>query len=226
MPNHVKNVLSFSGQQDSIASLRAHVARGDRQFDFDTIIPMPPELRIDAVSPPETHAERVVQAPYSDNDLLARLQRSNREQLGSPIDLDDDGWNTFIAMLQNYRKHRHFTWYSWACDNWGTKWNAYDFAEYADGAISFETAWSAPLPVLLKLSEMFPDVQIHHRYADEDIGSNYGELIFLAGVQTKKALPEGNEFSFRLWHGDDDPAKHGRDANFEYSEEIDEANNS
>ena len=35
-----------------------------------------------------------------------------------------------------------------------------------NACISFQTAWSAPHPVIEKTVEMFPDVQIMHRWAD------------------------------------------------------------
>lgn len=68
-------------------------------------------------------------------------------------------------------------WYEWQIENWGTKWNSYDFDEWAkyDKQFSFQTAWSHPKPVVKKLSQMFPDVRFNIRYADEDIGNNLGE---------------------------------------------------
>lgn len=62
-------------------------------------------------------------------------------------------------------------WYDWSIQNWGTKWNASnsDLVDLFDDRHEFEfdTAWSDPEPVLLKLSEMFPDVIFCHTFADE-----------------------------------------------------------
>jgi len=46
-------------------------------------------------------------------------------------------------------------WYSWNCDNWGTKWGAYSHEERElvghEGEVQlrlrFDTAWSAPTPI-------------------------------------------------------------------------------
>lgn len=58
--------------------------------------------------------------------------------------------------------------YEWCCKNWGTKWgicNAElrgvedDRVEYG-----FESAWSPPIPVVLKMSVMFPELEFELRY--------------------------------------------------------------
>lgn len=66
-------------------------------------------------------------------------------------------------------------WYDWSCFNWGTKWNAYsDYKE--DSTITFDTAWSCPLPVLDALAEMCynHNVSFTGKWADEDCGNNVG----------------------------------------------------
>jgi Ferredoxin-like domain in Api92-like protein len=51
-------------------------------------------------------------------------------------------------------------WYNWACEHWGTKWNATHFwvERDEDGHYDcgFDTAWSPPVPIWEKLGEMFP----------------------------------------------------------------------
>ena len=41
-----------------------------------------------------------------------------------------------------------------------------------------------PEPIMLKLSEMFPDIQIQHWWADEDMGCNTGYREYLNGAVT------------------------------------------
>ena len=63
----------------------------------------------------------------------------------------------------------------WNIENWGTKWDCYaseiKLTDYDEDGILihfyFETAWSPPFPVIEKLAELFPDVSVLHRYADE-----------------------------------------------------------
>ena len=71
-------------------------------------------------------------------------------------------------------------WYDWSIANWGTKWNAYD-CEFGGNGVEFSTAWSMPEPIFVKLSEMFPEIEITVEYADEDTGNNVGIMVLLNG---------------------------------------------
>ena len=60
-------------------------------------------------------------------------------------------------------------WYDWCCQNWGTKWGAYDvdFTPHTKrGALlSFRSAWSPPADqVFQALSEKFPDLTFEIEY--------------------------------------------------------------
>ena len=68
-------------------------------------------------------------------------------------------------------------WYDWCCFNWGTKWNAYDtYLNKEENSITFDTAWSCPLPVLDALAELCykHNVYFTGKWADEDTGCNVG----------------------------------------------------
>lgn len=67
-------------------------------------------------------------------------------------------------------------WYDWSIENWGTKWNAYDCYLEDDNIIIFNTAWSAPIPVLDALAEICYEnnVWFTSKWADEDMGYNIG----------------------------------------------------
>ena len=83
----------------------------------------------------------------------------------------------------------------WSVANWHAKWNAYGFEDLeeheVDDELRFETAWTAPHPILQKLSEMAPDLEITHRWADEDFGMNCGERGYKNGEITGEFQPEG-----------------------------------
>lgn len=85
-------------------------------------------------------------------------------------------------------------WYDWCRANWGTKWNAYgydkDFDYSQTDSLWFQTAWSAPHPILQKLSEMFPEIELRHQWADEDIGYNCGQHRYFGGERTDEYYPE------------------------------------
>lgn len=60
-------------------------------------------------------------------------------------------------------------WLNWSRDNWGTKWNAYECSHGVEGAtafIKFQTAWSAPYPVMAAFCNRF-NIPFEHRYYDE-----------------------------------------------------------
>lgn len=64
-------------------------------------------------------------------------------------------------------------WYNWRIANWGTKWNAdvqYDeFHSWESGEvkIEFNTAWSAPEPIILTLSEQHPTLTFYWKFNEE-----------------------------------------------------------
>jgi hypothetical protein len=71
-------------------------------------------------------------------------------------------------------------WYLWSCANWGTKWPPLVSRYWVeDGChkIYLETAWSPPLPVFLKIVEMFPMLS----FVDFDSTDEEG-LYFIKGT--------------------------------------------
>jgi hypothetical protein len=65
------------------------------------------------------------------------------------------------------------TWYYWAPDNWGTKWNAGDTyvsqpRDEGDSAfISFNTAWGPPDPIFEALSIQYPALEFEILWMEE-----------------------------------------------------------
>lgn len=85
--------------------------------------------------------------------------------------------------------------YNWCIANWGTKWNSYGYTAdtgFKDGKLTFLTAWSAPYPILQKLSEMYPDIKFEHEWADEDIGMNCGRYVYFDGERIEEYYPESS----------------------------------
>lgn len=83
--------------------------------------------------------------------------------------------------LEERKKYGKNNWYDWRCENWGTKWNAYE-TQISEDYIQFRTAWNMPTPVLKKLSEIFQDVKIVVLMSDEGLLDNYG-VIFKDGEE-------------------------------------------
>ena len=151
MPNHVTNVVSFSGDKSRISAMQKEIQNDEHgigSVDFEKILPMP--------------------------DTVYNGSLGIRER-------DLYGENN---------------WYDWRLGNWGTKWNSYGYTEnttFQDDKIKFLTAWSAPHPILQKLSEMYPDVKMKHEWADEDIGMNCGRYVYYDGERVEEYFPESQK---------------------------------
>lgn len=73
-------------------------------------------------------------------------------------------------------------WYEWCVREWGTKWNAGETSNLffsSNGeklSITFDTAWSPPIPWVKKVAIKYPDLTITLLYSEP--GSDYsGEII-------------------------------------------------
>lgn len=199
MPNHITNRLTIKGQ--NIQSVKDKIKSPDAAIDFKNIIPRPESLDIECSKGIEDAVKNTLQIAIHSNPLIGMLEKQNRSKLPSPLTFTDDDWNNFIAMLNNVRLYGHTTWYSWSIENWGTKWSAYSIEDNGD-TINFETAWSMPEKVMIALSKMFPDNEFHLLYADEDAGSNTGEIVFSKGERIFENIPqsgslEAYELAFR-----------------------------
>ncbi len=171
--------------------------------DFNKIKPMPEELHISLYSGVEDSIKNSLNMGFSDNPLLAALEKSSRASTKNPLEYDDEQWDMYIKGLNNVRKYGYICWYDWAIENWGTKWNAYDCEKESDNVYVFDTAWS-PVPSLIKMmSKEFPNVVIDYMFSDEDTGSNCGNIIFKNDTIIDEELPENGtkrayEIAFEL----------------------------
>lgn len=176
MPNHITNKVQ--APKEVLATL----LNADGRIDFNTIIPFAGTFEwngIDGLA--ETCAEAISGEPLNDHPLIASLQRDSRSR-ASIAGCSDEQFEQFVQMLRNKRTTGHFHTLDFARDKWGTKWNAYDqLVDLEQGVFNFDTAWSCPKPVFQTLSTLHPQSEIIVQFADEDLGSNCGTLVFKAG---------------------------------------------
>lgn len=104
-----------------------------------------------------------------------------------------------------------FNWYDWHCDNWGTKWNAYDgYVTIGKTWIRlvFNTAWSFPEPIAHALFTMLESSGLNNLeydlcWADEDLGSNCGRMTHcsLTGI-TSRILDQSDKVKYAryIWN--------------------------
>ncbi len=167
MPNHITNIVGFSGDESRIQTMLKEIQNneyGIGSVDFNKIIPMSKE-----------------------NYGFTAKRTKN------------------VVCYENNQC-------DWAVAMWGTKWNSYGYTSdtgFKDGKLAFLTAWSAPHPILQRLSEIYPDIKFEHEWADEDIGMNCGKYVYFGGERTEEYFPESSreriEFAARVM--DSDPAE-------------------
>ena len=228
MPNYVRNNLSFKGSRERVREILEFIKREDGAgcIDFNKIVPMPEELNIDEGSNTSQGIEvfltyvnpqleyRVISFTEKKfNELYSSLSSERRfatYRKEVPKDelkkYTDDQIKELFALgkqaCDNKLAHGYTTWYHWSVNRWGTKWNACDSGLKGRNTVVFDTAWSAPVPVLEELSTRFPDVEMTLVFADEDIGSNCGRVIYSAGNEIKCYIPKGKravKFACKVW---------------------------
>lgn len=200
MPNHVKNRVRFTGEQSRIDELLRTVQNDEEGFgtiDFNKIISMPKELEIECGSRTDdgfkAYSDFITVCLFDRSDgkidVFSIPESSEKAFLKIRKDIDAETFKLGKQAYQNKIKFGHTGWYDWCIDNWGTKWNAYGFGEFESNTLSFCTAWSRTMPVMTRLSEMFPDVHFNYAWADEDFGCNVGEAELQNGETTFENIP-------------------------------------
>lgn len=181
MPNWCENQLSIEGPQHTIATIVQKCGIDKGTFDFNGVVPMPAELDIPSSSSIDFGREalygdwekvlafdwvrkRIADTtgaiPASREDFLTAITRAGLTEM---IDLENGR-----KAQSNLDRFGYADWYDWCIANWGTKWNAYsvEINELSERRIklSFETAWTPPVPVIAKLCSTFPDVEVCMHY--------------------------------------------------------------
>ena len=152
MPNWSHNSCTVTGPETDIkAMFDLMVVKRDSgdEFDFNHIMPMPQSLRD-------------LTLMWSNNGLMPH--RGELDDL-VPVEKQElDDWRA---------KYGTTNWYDWACNNWGTKWNASNFRSNYDGGPSatfeFNTAWAFPNPIAKALSEKFPSLRFVWKVFNESL---------------------------------------------------------
>jgi hypothetical protein len=187
MPNWTSNRIYVEGEQADIREFLETVKWEDELFDFNRIIPRP-EILNHTGSGFTTIDGKEVRSWYIIKH--AKYDPPQEQEIVRLFTPDEEAELKAIG---------HKDWYSWSVQNWGAKWNAcrveIDDASIKYGTIEimFETAWSAPTPVLFKMREMFPKLSFDCRWRhedespyphalDEEDGETIGSILAKAGA--------------------------------------------
>ena len=195
MPNYVKCRLKMRGISN--APLFMENDKKERYFDFNKIIPMPQELKMTSGSIEDVAIKTYMK--YHGNPALQKMMDAKsrwniiagnyeitEEKIAQCV-ADNDMTAEELSKLGeryclNVFYHGATTWYDWCCEHWGTKGNACSSEVCGEDIVEFETAWSAPLPIVEQLSRMYPEKVVSIMWAGEDSGSNTGEIAYQNGL--------------------------------------------
>jgi hypothetical protein len=175
MPNHIVNRIHAN--KEVLEYITNNNTKVGDFVDFNLIILKPESLDNVAVNGDEYIAKFLINPKNDDKYAAYYIDKFLEKGLS---DFDEKRLENFFNLIRNVKKHGYTSWYDWSIENWGTKWNAYQ-TKLEDEYVKFETAWGHPFPVIKALSEKFPNENIEVKYADEDIGSNFGHYIIKNG---------------------------------------------
>ena len=212
------NHITFGSDDASLAAFRHMLHRVQRtahplgSIDFNKLIPMPPELKIEcgsrkdaglklyrefvavssAVSLSTLHAPETVRAAQ----VTAHLEKWDAKEKADP-----ELWELGKSAFQNIQKYGVPTWYEWSTQHWGTKWNAYQCRPLndKDDTMEFLTANGSVPRLVAAISRRYPDQEITYRWADENLGHNVGEIVFKNGEQIEMdILPDSSRAAYEM----------------------------
>ena len=188
MPNWVITRIYITGPEDKIKEFEDKVIRlGEEEevFSFNRINKRPEELDNTQCPPPKPKKIKV------------------KTQTGEELEIEEiaDCNNATPEMCRDLEsRFGHNNWYDWNNWNWGTKWDCSEsIYSQEDKMLEFQTAWSCPQEILLKMTEMFPDIQFNGSYADEDFGSNVGYITNGGAYSLDDLSEEACETAATLW---------------------------
>ena len=148
MPNICENEVSiYSADANQIRSFMKFVKSKDCYFDFNKIVPSPNWNK----------------TPDENGELPTKVKRIRNSE------------GKLVMTIRSFPTSGKTDdrWYDWNRKNWGTKWNAGNaevyVCEYGHHVqFKFQTAWAAPVEILLALREQYPDLQFNWFYRIED----------------------------------------------------------
>lgn len=217
MPNWIQNNLKFDASDEEMQNILEAIKddeKGIGSIDFNKITPMPESLGIECGSNTDKGLRMVKEFLESLPEDIANQEGFYDELIeylhdrGKDLPEEDRKiWELGVTAVDNINRYDAPTWYEWAYQNWGTKWSANKCRlDKENKTLHFQTAQRAPFPVILKLSAMFPSIQMNLEFADENIGHNCGRVVFKNGDIKEVYKPEEGreafEFSADVWDYD------------------------
>jgi len=161
MPNWCENELYVSGRKEDLQRFKEKAKGKNGDLDFNSFVPYPEEWR------------KLDEAYWGGweklRELNDKLERAESEEEKQRIRKEIEEVRKNMPEKDAYNQGG----YEWCCERWGTKWNAVrvDLIERKRSLVYiFDTAWSPPIPVVRKMSEMFPNLLFTLKYWEGGVG--------------------------------------------------------
>lgn len=178
------NKLELSGTAEEVTKVLEYISSKDDEgadilFDFSRVRPIPEELKSSGEIPEIRYLEEKELLKVAD-DAKNHFQLPD-DELDRYIRGYPDKYRTVLGRLTDNLQKTGFTDISGWCEaNWGTKLNASKtFIE--DNVIWFFTAGD-PIPVIEKLSSLFPSMKFNLYGGDANAPFKYHTLIYKEGA--------------------------------------------
>lgn len=240
MPNNIQNVLFVkSTTREELDSFLNAIKGEDEVIDFNTIVPMPQEIK------------NTESSTSADNALAYYLKKANKEDefksynkfrfprfFNDNIEnLSEQEKDELFKVGERYfniaKTYGYLNWYDWSLGNWGTKWNAYESCmnEPTETSVTlyFQTAWSGVPMLVSMLVEKFPNLSFEYKFADEDRGYNCGVGQGNNGEFEFDYLEGGTDSSYETyrecWGFDETEFFKGKDGSWYFIDEYEEEEN-
>lgn len=228
MPNHVKTRCTVTGPAESVAAFREQMivtaeeeGKSYTRLDFNKAVPSPSILsQIEESTVSEYGARLVILraergAPFETMGMYDTHIQRFRADVGMPDAPIREVAAAYLAKHPEYETAGRLRlqailetgfagWYSWNVENWGTKWNSYDFEQVSEEPFqfTFDTAWDFPEPVFEALAKRFPTLQFECISFDE--GWNFAATGFFNPPAGKAAWKrcDATEELYELVYGE------------------------
>jgi hypothetical protein len=145
----------MSGKKEDIAKVLIQIGCKKDQacFDFEKVIPYPEKFK--QMDKEYGEIEASLKGQYN-NEARNKAFEAYKKKYGQTDTYPKDGFNSGGHV--------------WCNQNWGTKWNVDNNVEINKQIISFDTAWTPPLPVIEALAKQHPKVKFQLKYYEGGMG--------------------------------------------------------
>lgn len=208
MPSWVRNRVTLFGDSKTLTEIKNKLETSESSFDFNKIIPAPQELFEVPAGAEEEYVVKLAAARkelgpgWKETSTFHDIIKEMLLQIGCLEERTWDGWADLgDKYLYNTEHFGYSNWYDWCVKNWGTKWNASNVHWDGNDYVEFDTAWSFPEPIFVKLAEMYPEVVISADFAHEDLRGDCGQF---ESNRSKISINYFNDFEFScgVWNLD------------------------